>query len=176
MDYQEYVRYEPLLARRASAAILDYALVFAVCAAYIKLVGTEGADGTYRANGLHHLVVLWLFWFLYFPVVEGIFGYTLFKGAFGLKVVPDKRRDSRFAVAFKRHLLDPVDFAFFGVVGLILVKTRDDHKRLGDMVAYCHIELDAEEKTTTTCEQSSNLPQDSLADDSQDSAHEMKSQ
>jgi len=85
-------------------------------------------------------------WFIYFPVVEGIFGYTLFKGLFDLKVVPDRRRDSHFAVSLKRHLLDPVDFAFFGLVGIILVKSRDDHKRLGDMVAYSHVALDREER------------------------------
>jgi hypothetical protein len=54
-------------------------------------------------------------------------------------MVCEKKLNSRVGTAFKRHLLDPVDFAFFGLVAIILVKTRDDHKRLGDMVADSHI-------------------------------------
>ena len=145
MDYEEYVRYEPLLARRASAAMLDYVLYFAMCFGYLHLAGEETSPGVYEANGPHHMLLLWLLWFLYFPVMEGVFGYTLCKGLFDLKLVPERKKDSRFAVAFKRHLLDCVDFAFFGAVGVILVKTRDDHKRLGDMVAYSKIVLDKEE-------------------------------
>jgi uncharacterized RDD family membrane protein YckC len=164
MDYQEYVTYEPLLARRASAAMLDYVLFFAICYGYIRLVGTETEPGTYQAQGLHHFVLLGFLWFVYFPIVEGIFGYTLFKGLFDIKLVLDRKRDSRFGASLKRHLLDPLDFAFFGAVAIILVKTRNDHKRLGDMVAYSHIVLDKGHDVKEATHPSESPPQQTLPD------------
>lgn len=157
MEYEEYVKYEPSLARRAAAAALDYILFGAIFFVYVYLVGEETSPGNYQANGPHHVLAIMFLWFLYFPVMEGVFGYTLFKGLFDLKVVCERRRDSRFAVAFKRHLLDPIDFGFFGVVGVILVKTRDDHKRLGDMVAFSRVVLDREEQVSGVPNKALNL-------------------
>lgn len=154
MEYEEYLRYEPLLARRVAAAVLDHILLIVIYVVYIYVVGEETSEGTYTAQGPHHFFTMMLMWFLYFPVMEGVCGYTLFKGLFDLKVVPERRNDGRFGVALKRHLLDPVDFAFFGLVAILLVKTRDDHKRLGGLVAYSHIELDRKDAKTGVDEMS----------------------
>jgi uncharacterized RDD family membrane protein YckC len=142
MDYQEYVRYEPFLARRAWAAILDYLLYLGIFIGYVFFFGTPNAEGMLEAKGIQHVFGVVILWILYFPGMEGMFGFTLFKGLFDLKIAPERRKDARFVVAFKRHLLDPIDFFVFGIVAIILVKTREDHKRLGDMLAHSRVVLD----------------------------------
>jgi uncharacterized RDD family membrane protein YckC len=146
MDYQEYVKYEPFLARRAWAATLDYLLYGGIVFGYVNFFGTENEQGMIEAKGIQHVLAVMFLWLLYFPTMEGMFGFTLFKGLFDLKIAPERRKDFRFAVAFKRHLLDPIDFFLFGVVAIILVKTREDHKRLGDMLAHSRVVLDKEEE------------------------------
>jgi uncharacterized RDD family membrane protein YckC len=145
MDYQEYLKYEPFLARRCWAAVLDYLLYFAIFFAYVYFVGEKTEQGTYEAKGFAHIFAVIVLWFIYFPVIEGILGYTIFKGLFDLKVIVERRQDYRFVVSIKRHILDPIDFCFFGIVAIILAKTRNDHKRLGDMFAHSRVVLDKEE-------------------------------
>jgi uncharacterized RDD family membrane protein YckC len=144
MDYHDIVAYDPLLARRSWAAFLDYLFCFGLVCVYIYLAGERKEAGLYEVKGFSHLFTILLIWIIYFPGVEGIFGYTCFKGLFDLKIVPENRRDSLFVVSFKRHILDPIDFAFFGTVAVILVKVRSDHKRLGDMFAHSKVLLDKE--------------------------------
>lgn len=146
MDYEEYVGYDPQLARRVAAALLDYALFSFIFFAYVKFFGEEAEPGLYEANGIHHVLILWFLWFLYFPFMEGIWGFTPFKGLFDLKVISDRRRDFGVMVALKRHLLDPVDFFLFGLVAIILVKTTEQHKRIGDLVAHTRVVLDRSEE------------------------------
>lgn len=144
MDREEYLRYEPFLAKRAWAATLDYLFYFGMLYIYVRLVGEPNDQGGYEAKGFMHILAVMSLWFIYFPVIEGIFGFTLFKGVFDLKVYAEDRKDFQFVVSLKRHLLDPIDFAFFGVVAIILVKVRDDHKRLGDIFARSRIANDKE--------------------------------
>ena len=37
--------------------------------------------------------------------------------------------------AFKRHLVDPIDFLIWGLSAAIAIKNSDKHQRLGDMWA-----------------------------------------
>ena len=142
MDYQEYVNYEPLLAKRVSAAALDYIFYFALFFGYVYFFGQRNEQGMLEAKGIQHVFGVICLWILYFPGMEGMFGFTPFKGLFDLKIQAERRNDARFSVALKRHLLDPVDFFLFGVVAIVLVKTRQDHKRLGDMFAHSRVVLD----------------------------------
>ncbi len=89
--------------------------------------------------------MLFLIWVVYFPVVEGTFGYTAFKGILDLKVVQERRSDFGFAVSFKRHMVDFIDFFLFGVVAIIMVKVSSEHKRLGDRIAHSHVVMDKEQ-------------------------------
>ena len=146
MDYQEYVKYESLLARRVSTAVLDYLLYGGIFIGYVYFFGSQNEQGVIEAKGIQHLLGVMCLWLLYFPTMEGLFGFTLFKGIFDLKIVQDRRKHFRFAVAFKRHLLDPIDFFIFGIVAIILAKTRDDHKRLGDLLAHSRVVRDNEQE------------------------------
>jgi uncharacterized RDD family membrane protein YckC len=142
MDYQEYVAYEPILSRRATAAFLDYATYFFLLFGLFYTFGHMNSEGQMEIKGLWGLFSPFFIWFLYFPLMEAMFGYTLFKGLFDLKVVCERRMDFPLKVTLLRHLVDFIDFAFFGIVAFILVRVRDDHKRLGDMLAHSHVALD----------------------------------
>ncbi len=128
IDFKQLVIIDSILVKRAVAAVLDYLLYIAVTVVSIYL-------------GVGWFLAITGFWILYFPGLEGILGYTPFKGLFDLKLVKDNRKDARFFAAFQRHLLDPIDFMFFGSVALLVAKIRPDQKRLGDMFAHTHIEL-----------------------------------
>jgi uncharacterized RDD family membrane protein YckC len=145
MDRQEYINYEPFLARRAWAAILDYNLFGGILYGYMIVFGTVEEGGRAVVHGAIHFLPITVLWVLYFPVMEGVFGFTLFKGVLDLKIMPDRSTDSRVLVALKRHLLDPIDFLLFGIVAIVLVKTRDDHKRLGDIIAHSIVVRDRDE-------------------------------
>jgi uncharacterized RDD family membrane protein YckC len=139
MKYEEYLAYQRLLARRASATLLDYLLFSMVLWAYGAYFGEWVVDLTFYIHGVRHILGMAFVWFLYFPVVESIWGYTLFKGVFDLTVVQDRKTDFPLWVSLKRHLLDPIDFALFGVVAVVVSTVNADHKRIGDMVARARV-------------------------------------
>ena len=144
MDYQEYldkyVSYDRILARRIWAAMIDYLVYFLLLILYSYFFG-EVQEWGFKENGGFAFKVnpgflpTILLWFLYFPIVESLLGYTLGKGILDLRVVPKDRNDFSFIISLKRHLLDPIDFAFFGLVGILLIKFSKEHKRLGDFWA-----------------------------------------
>jgi uncharacterized RDD family membrane protein YckC len=144
MEYQQYldryVSYDSVLARRCWAAIIDYIVFTILLFLYIYLTGSnQDSDLASSGNsGLRNLIdylFIIIIWFLYYPLLESIFGYTPGKGIFDLKVIQQDKRDFPFVVSLKRHLLDPFDYAFVGVVGILTVKFSKEHKRLGDMWA-----------------------------------------
>ncbi len=144
MEYQQYldqyVSYDPILARRCWAAIIDYVLYFIFLILYTHLVGNVKAwnldSGSFHVSLTPGPIPMIILWLLYFPMMESLFGYTLGKGIFDLRVIRERKDDFPFAVALKRHLTDPIDFAFFGVVGILMVRLTKNHKRLGDMLAH----------------------------------------
>jgi uncharacterized RDD family membrane protein YckC len=142
MRYEEHVAYEPILARRVIAAFLDYALFFGIVFVYMIFFGSPNEEGALEVKGFRHIFALFAIWALYFPVIEGTFGFTAFKGLLDLRVVKERRKEFGVAVSFRRHLLDFIDFFFFGIVAILLVKVTDDHKRLGDRFAHSHVILD----------------------------------
>jgi uncharacterized RDD family membrane protein YckC len=140
------VAYEAVLARRCWAAILDYFLFGAIVLGYMILFGPS-KDVDHRSDSESMILLRPGFltlnglWLVYFPVTESLLGYTLGKGAFGLKVVRERKKDFPFKAALKRHLLDPLEFFFvpFGIVAILMVKFTKDHKRLGDMWAHTRV-------------------------------------
>jgi hypothetical protein len=129
IDLKQVMTASPLLVKRAIAAFLDYVLYTAIVFILIYF----GYIGFFGVIGL---------WVLYFPGMEGMAGYTVFKGLFDLTLVKERRQDARFFVALKRHMLDPIDFASLGTVAVLMATLRDDHKRLGDLWAHSRIELE----------------------------------
>jgi uncharacterized RDD family membrane protein YckC len=142
MDYQEYVVYEPILARRAFAALIDYGIYFGIFYAIVYFFGDLNSDGTRTLHGFGNLFILFFIWFVLFPGLEGFLGYTLGKGLLDLKIVCERKQDTPLGASFKRHIVDFIDFFLFGAVAIILVKTSSEHKRIGDHVAHTHVVLD----------------------------------
>jgi uncharacterized RDD family membrane protein YckC len=139
MKYEEYLVYQRVLARRASAAVLDYLLFSGMLWAYAAFFGDWVVDLAFYVHGVRHILGMAFLWILYFPIVESIWGYTLFKGLFDLRVVQDRKTDFPFWVSLKRHLLDPIDFALFGAVAAVISTVNADHKRIGDFVARARV-------------------------------------
>jgi uncharacterized RDD family membrane protein YckC len=142
MEYQEYVAYEKTLAKRIFAALIDYGLFIGILFVYAHLFGEINADGTRSVHGYGNLFLVFLFWVILIPGIEGFFGYTLGKGLLDLKVVCENKQETPLIASLKRHIVDFIDFFLFGAVAIILVKTSNDHNRLGDRLAHTHVIVD----------------------------------
>ena len=151
MEYQDYldkyVSYDKILVKRCWAAIIDYLVFYIIVILYGYFFGTINEwyynppfDFTFNVDtGLGTIII----WFLYFPIIEAMLGYTIGKGLFDLKVVQENKKDFLFSVTLRRHLLDFIDlFLFFGLVGIIMVKYTEEHKRIGDYFANSRVVLD----------------------------------
>jgi uncharacterized RDD family membrane protein YckC len=127
-------KYKTNLKKKIIATLLDYALVLIPTYMYIMYFGVDNNEGGKTVSGLLALP-LPTFWFIYFVVVEAMYGATLAHQAFYLKVVTLNRKEIGFSQALKRHLLDPIDILFWGIPGIIAIKNTDKHQRLGDLWA-----------------------------------------
>lgn len=128
------IKTEPKLLSRTLATVIDYGLYLAFYIWLIVTYGTPNDEGGYSLNDIRGL---WIFavWFVYFPIIESIHGQTLGKFILGLRVVTKHGNPISFGQAFKRHLVDMIDFFFFGVVAFLTIKNTPDHQRLGDLIA-----------------------------------------
>jgi len=134
--YNKYLSLDPILARRCWAALLDYFVVSAAFMVYTygvrNLVEISMGLQSLNFQGNASPLTFILLWIIYFPVPEAIFSATLGKAAFDLKVVYEDNNSSRFVSSLKRHILDLIDFPFFGLIGILMVKLSREHKRAGD--------------------------------------------
>lgn len=120
--------------KRTVATVLDYAVYILAVFIYFEIFGTVEPDGT---RSVENLAALPLFagWFFYFVLAEAHYGATLGHQAMHLRIFTTGRKDIAFRQAFKRRLLDSVDFLFFGLPSFILVCNTGQHQRLGDIWA-----------------------------------------
>ncbi|WP_282179195.1 RDD family protein [Maribacter stanieri] len=136
---------EPNIGKRIAAGLVDYIIIYAFFFIYVYSFGKPTEDGGYRVSGFLGLVPV-LFWGLMTVGLEQLFGATLGNGILGLKPKSIKKdADGQiwgnfmdkptFGQSFKRHLLDPIDMFFFGLVGIITIKNSELNQRLGDMWA-----------------------------------------
>jgi len=128
----DYQKNDKLLAFRCYAALLDYIVYFTLFYGYLYLFGHVESGGRLEVNGIGHLFILFSIWMIVFPYMESKFGYTLGKGLFDLKVVYEDKKEYPFMCSLKRHVLDIIDFPFFGAIGILLIKFGPEHKRVGD--------------------------------------------
>lgn len=126
--------YKTNLSKRFWASFIDYTLVFALTYLYIDTFEIENEEGVKAVNGVMVFPIL-IVWFFYFIVLEVLYGGTLCHLALKLKVLTIDGREIGFSQSLKRHLVDPIDFFFFGFPAIIAIKNSDKHQRLGDMLA-----------------------------------------
>ena len=103
---------QPFIGRRIIAGIIDYGIIYGFSILY---------------------------------VIEQLMGETLGNTLVGLKPISIKENQlstfkggnikPTFSQSLKRHLLDPIDMFFFGLVGILTINNSDNNQRLGDMWA-----------------------------------------
>jgi uncharacterized RDD family membrane protein YckC len=128
------IRTETNIKRRIIAGIIDYGLIYLFSFAMIFLLGEPNEEGTYQLTGAPALIPVVL-WFIVTVGFESGLGGTLGNSIVGLKAIPisGQNRNLSFGQSFKRHLLDPVDMFFFGLVGIVIIKSTDKNQRVGDL-------------------------------------------
>jgi uncharacterized RDD family membrane protein YckC len=99
-------------------------------------LGEPNSEGTYELNGAPALIPI-LFWLIMTVGLESGLGGTIGNSLVGLKAIPisGNNRKLTFGESFKRHLLDPIDMFFFGLVGIITISNSEKNQRLGDLWA-----------------------------------------
>lgn len=153
------IKTEPNLLKRTLSTIIDYGLYLGFFIWLIVTYGVPNDEGGYTLkNDIKGLWVI-IVWFIYFPVIESLRGQTLGKLILGLQVVTKNGNRISFGQAFKRHLVDMIDFFFFGIVAFITVKNTPDHQRLGDLLAKT-IVIDVNSFSCPNCKEHLTLSSD----------------
>jgi len=125
---------KPNVGTRFLAGLIDYTIIIVVNSLLIYMLGKPNVEGTYELNGWP-VLILFAFWAFATIGIEQLFGATLGNGIVGLKPVQENFEKIKFNQSLKRHLLDPVDMFFFGLVGIIIIKNTPKNQRVGDIWA-----------------------------------------
>lgn len=121
--------------KRFVACLIDYALIFAFMCFYIDAFGHPNDEGGVSVTGFMVLPIN-LVWFILTIGFEQLFNSTIGNGIMGLKPMhEDGINKPNLIQSFKRHLLDPIDMFFFGLVGYLNMKNSSKKQRLGDLWA-----------------------------------------
>ena len=140
MERQEKAK----LRARFFASLIDYIVIMCFFIIFVYKYGEPKIDGGYEVHGVKSLIPIG-FWFIYLIVIESIFSFTVGHFIMGLKVVKDDYDRIDFIDSLKRHLIDPIDFNFFGIVAMILIKNTALNQRLGDIWAKTIVIKDTED-------------------------------
>jgi len=127
------IKTEPNIGNRIFAGIIDYGIIYAFTFLMVFMLGEPNSEGIYELNGAPVLIPV-LFWYIMTVGLEIGLGGTLGNSLVGLKAIPidGENRKLTFIESLKRHLLDPIDMLFFGIVGIVTINKSDKHQRIGD--------------------------------------------
>ena len=128
------IKTEPNIGNRFAAGLVDYIIIYGVTFFLVFTLGEPNEEGGYSLNGLPALIPM-IFWLIMTVGLEIGLGATLGNSLVGLKPIPKNgtNRKLTFGESFKRHLLDPIDMFFFGLIGIITIKNTAKNQRLGDI-------------------------------------------
>ncbi len=126
---------KPNIGARFLAGFIDYTIISIITFLLIYILGKPNDKGAYELNGLPALIPI-VFWGIFTIGIEQLFGATLGNGIVGLKPVQENLFGKiSFMQSLKRHLLDPADMFFFGLVGFITISNTLKNQRVGDIWA-----------------------------------------
>ncbi|MDM1524029.1 RDD family protein [Empedobacter stercoris] len=126
---------EKYILRRVLAALIDYTIIIFITFFYLRNFGELNSEGAYSVSGLKTLPII-IFWFVYFCVFETVLNSTFGNLIVGLKPIDiNTKKNVTIKQSFLRHLVDPIDMMFFGLIGIILIKNSETNQRLGDILA-----------------------------------------
>jgi uncharacterized RDD family membrane protein YckC len=139
--------------KRIIASVIDCVVYLLMLIGYIFTFGEVDEFGIYRVQGMMALPLA-LIWLLYFAGLEGFTGQTLGKRIVGIRVSTEGGNEIGFGTALIRRFFDMIDFAFAGLIGVIVMKSSSKNQRIADHVAntiviederyecsYCNVEL-----------------------------------
>ena len=127
---------QPNLEKRFLAGFIDYLIISVFFFTYVFVFGEPSDEGGYEVTGWPALVPI-LFWAIVTVGIEVGTGATLGNSIAGLKAIPKNGtiRNLTFGESLKRHLLDPIDLFFFGLIAVVTINNTDKNQRLGDIWA-----------------------------------------
>lgn len=128
------LKFKTNLKKRIFATIVDYGLYLLAFYDYVMFLGHDNDEGGKTVSGLLALPIF-IVWFIYFVLIETLYGATPGHMVFSLKVQTLNRKSIQLTQALKRHLLDPIDILLYGIPAIIAIKNSDKHQRIGDMWA-----------------------------------------
>lgn len=134
---------KPNIGSRILAGFVDYLFIYIFFFIFLFIYGEPDSEGELAVSGLPALIPI-LFWGIMTVGLEQWFGATLGNSLVGLKPVSIRKSTDNttfsgtdekltFGQSLKRHLLDPIDMFFFGLIGIITIKNTDKNQRLGDI-------------------------------------------
>ncbi|PRP66371.1 RDD family protein [Nonlabens agnitus] len=128
------IKTQPNIGNRFLAGFIDYLIIYTVTFVLIFAIGEPNDEGGYSLDGAQAFIPM-LFWLAMTVGLESGLGGTIGNSLVGLKAIPlsGVNRNLTFIESFKRHLLDPVDMFFFGLVGIVTIKNTEMNQRIGDL-------------------------------------------
>lgn len=135
-NLQTELKTEPNIGMRILAGFVDYSFIYTFLFVFLFVQGEPDAEGVLSVTGLPALIPM-IFWLIMTIGLECGLGGTIGNSLAGLKAIPlnGTNRKLTFGESFKRHLLDPIDMFFFGLIGIVTIKNTDRNQRLGDIWA-----------------------------------------
>ncbi|WP_299684075.1 RDD family protein [uncultured Dokdonia sp.] len=131
-----FIETQPHIGRRIVAGSIDYTIIYALSFFTMMLLGVQVNFDANQLNNAFSLIPIG-FWILMAIIIEITAGATIGNLIVGLRAIPinGQYRKLTFLESLKRHLLDPVDMFFFGLVGIIVMKNTPYNQRIGDLWA-----------------------------------------
>lgn len=118
---------------RILAFLIDFVIYTTIVVVLVYFFGGTLEDTFgFRLNVLATLAILFIGFFLW-PISEGLWGQTIGKRVFKLKVFSDEYKPIEMGAAVIRSLIGFIDCILF--IGIIVATTNDKNKRIGDMLA-----------------------------------------
>jgi uncharacterized RDD family membrane protein YckC len=119
---------------RIMATLFDYGIYILLFVTYVYCFGHQNDQGAMEVNGSAALPIF-IFWFLYFVVLEAVNQAT--PGHEIVKLIVVKTSGERITIfdAFKRRILDMFDIGFYAIPALICINKTPKHQRIGDLLA-----------------------------------------
>lgn len=127
---------KPNIGKRIFAGIIDYGIIILIYSAFTPFFDELDPELNFDIN-IDALLILIGLWLIFTVGIEIQFGKTLGNSLFGLKAIPisGENRKLFFRESLLRHLLDPIDMFFFGIVGIVSISLSEKNQRLGDILA-----------------------------------------
>ena len=123
--------------RRIFAFLIDFILLFSFIELIIRVFGEVDENGYYFLPHPYSVIPL-LCYLIYFVLQETLYGKTIGKRLFKLKIEFKTEPKRKVLVLTVRRMCDFLDVFLIGV-GLILILVDDKKQRLGDKITKVYI-------------------------------------